>query len=143
MAGEFAATVDLKLRPSFRALRLIFVLHIVCIGLLPFAMPSGWPMLVLVAAFAGSWFWLRRHPALGYGPRAIERVIWHADGQWTIFVGGREARATLDGRSVIHRRLLVLNFRSEASGRRYARLITSADAAPEPLRRLRARLLST
>ena len=135
----FADSVDLRLRPSTRALMAIFVIHAIAIGLLPFALPPGAPLIGLVAAFAGSWFWLRRHSALGCGPRAVTRLIWHADGSWSLFVGEREGKAELLPSSLIQPWLLVLNFRA-ASGRRYARVIAGGEADPEVLRRLRARL---
>lgn len=137
--GDFAATIDLGLRPSLRALRLVFCLHALCIGLLPLAMQPGWPAVLLAGAFAGSWLWLRRHPALGFGKRAIDRIVWHADGGWSLWIGRREIRAELRDESLIHRRLLVLRFRAE-DGRRYTRLIAGDEGAESPLRRLRARL---
>ncbi|MFP5304752.1 MAG: hypothetical protein ACLGI7_02875, partial [Gammaproteobacteria bacterium] len=67
-----------------RALRAAFVLHLICLALLLAAQPP-WPlMLALAAGFGGSWLWLRRHPALGFGPRAPTRLVWHAEGGWTL-----------------------------------------------------------
>lgn len=139
MANAFGMTVELRLRPSLRALQLIFALHVLCIGLLPLAMQSGPPMLVVAAAFAASWLWLRRHPTLGFGPRAITRMLWHADGSWSLWCDSREIRAELCAESLVHRRLLLLRFRS-ADGRRLTRLIAGDELDAEPLRRLRARL---
>ena len=139
MSNGFGMTVDLRLQPSLRALRLIFALHVVCIGLLPFAVPPGWPMLVLLAAFAGSWFSLRRHPSLGFGSRAVTRIVWHSDGTWSYFINGAEHRAELMRGSLVHPRLLVLCFRS-AEGRRAARVIAGDEGPEDVLRRLRARL---
>ncbi|MFT4046519.1 MAG: hypothetical protein QM661_07445 [Solimonas sp.] len=138
--SSFAATVDLRLRPSLSALRVIFVIHAACLALLPFAMQPGLPMFALVIAFAASWFWLRRHPALGFGPRAITRIVWHADGAWTLFFGEVVGKAELLGNSLVHPWLLVLNFRAEKNGRRYTRVIAGGEAEAGPLRRLRARL---
>lgn len=135
----FSGTVDLSLRPSLGAMRAIFIVHVLCIGLLPFAMEQGTPMLLLVGAFAASWFWLRRHPALGLGPRAITRIVWHADGTWNLFFGDKTGKAELMANSLVHPWLLVLNFRAE-NGKRYTRVIAGGEADPEVLRRLRARL---
>lgn len=139
MPNAFDTTVDLRLRPSMRALQLIFALHVVCIGLLPFAVSAKWPMLVLLAAFALSWFSLRRHPALGFGPRALTRIVWHADGNWSIHCSAGEVRAELMRGSLVHHRLLVLCFR-DANGHRAARVIVGDEVDAEALRRLRARL---
>jgi toxin CptA len=122
-----------------RALRLVFVLHVACIGLLPFAMQPGWPLLVLVAAFGVSWFALRHSAVLGFGTRTITRLIWHADGRWSVFRGAQESKAELLGSSLVHAHLLVLNFRL-ASGARVTRLLAGDETSPELLRRLRARL---
>ena len=138
-SSSFASTVDLTLQPSLRALRAIFVLHVFCIGLLPFAVPTGWPMLVLLVAFAGSWLSLRRHPSLGFGPRAITRLVFHSDGDWSLFQGKRERRARLLRGSLVHRRLLVLCFQTE-NGHRAARVIAGGEVDDDALRRLRARL---
>lgn len=123
-----------------RALRMIFALHVLCIGLLPFAVPSGWPMLALLAAFAVSWLSLRRHPALGFGPRALTRIVYHADGGWSIYSGTRERRVELMRGSLVHRRLLVLCFRDVEGRRRAARVIAGDEVSEDQLRRLRARL---
>lgn len=123
-----------------RALRAVFVVHAVCIGLLPLAMAEGWPMLLLVAAFALSWWRLRRHPVLGFGPQAIRRLVFHGDGSWTLErESGRPLEADLQPGSIVHPALLVLRFRLKAGGTA-TRLILSQDADPEALRRLRARL---
>ncbi|WP_154654793.1 protein YgfX [Solimonas variicoloris] len=138
-SNSFASTVDLRLRPSLGALRVIFAVHVAALGLLPLAMRPGWPLVVLVAAFGVSWFWLRHHPALGFGPRAITRLVWHADGGWSLFRGEREMRAELQPDSLVHPWLMVLNFR-DPQGRRCARVIAGGETEAEPLRRLRARL---
>ncbi|WP_157622876.1 protein YgfX [Solimonas soli] len=138
-SNSFASTVDLRLRPSLRALRVIFIVHVLCIGLLPLAMQPGIAMLALAGGFAASWFWLRRHPALGFGPRAITRLVWHADGSWNLFFGDKTGKAELLPHSLVHAWLLVLDFRAD-NGRRYTRVIAGGEADAEPLRRLRARL---
>ncbi|SEQ59747.1 hypothetical protein SAMN04488038_108106 [Solimonas aquatica] len=132
-------TLDLRLKPSLAALQLVFLLHIGVIAALPFALRPGLPLMVLLAAAAASWFWLRRHPMLGFGPRAIERIVWHENGDWQVYRGGREQSVQLQAGSLVHSHLLVLNFRGE-DGRRCSRLILGGEAEAEPLRRLRARL---
>lgn len=139
MSGTFAATVDLRLKPSLRALRVVFVLHVICLVLLPLSMQPGWPMIVLVALFGVSWFALRHSAVLGMNSKAITRVIWHADGGWSVFRGAREYKAELKGNSVIHAAFTVLNFQL-LDGGRAARVIAGDEAEPEQLRRLRARL---
>lgn len=139
MSGTFAATVDLRLKPSLRALRVVFVLHVICLVLLPLAMQPGWPMIVLVALFGVSWFALRHSAVLGFNSKAITRVIWHADGQWSVFRGAREYKAELQDNSLVHPVLMVLNFKL-LDGGRAARVLAGDEAEAEPLRRLRARL---
>jgi toxin CptA len=120
-------------------LRAVFVLHVLCLVLIPFAMQPGWPMILLVAAFGVSWFALRHSAVLGFNSRAITRVIWHADGQWSVFRGARQYRAELRDSSFVHPALIVLNFQL-LDGGRAARVIAGGEADVEPLRRLRARL---
>lgn len=139
MSGTFAATVDLRLKPSLRALRAVFVLHVICLVLIPLAMQPGWPMIVLVAAFGASWFALRHSAVLGFNSKAVTRVIWHADGNWSVFRGAREYKAELRDNSIVHPALLVLNFQLRDGGRA-TRLIAGDEADAELLRRLRARL---
>lgn len=137
---SFNATVDLRLAPSVRLLKIGSTLHVVPLALLPFAMQPGWPMLLLVAAIGGSWLALRRNPALGFGPKALTRLVWHAEGAFSVHdAAGREQPARLLGESLRHPILLVLRFRL-GDGSTRSRLIGGDEAPPEQLRRLRARL---
>jgi toxin CptA len=139
---SFGATIDLALRPSLRALRWIFFAHVVVLALLPFAIQPGRPMLLLAAALAVSWLWLRRHPALGFGPRALTRITWHAGGDWSLQDAvGQKSDAELLGSSYVHPQLLVLNFRLRDQQRR-TRVLLGDECESEQLRRLRARLLT-
>jgi toxin CptA len=139
-SNSFDATVDLAPQPSLRAFRWIFVLHVLPLALLPFAMEPGTPMLLLVAVFAASWVWLRRHPALGFGSRGLSRLTWHADGSWSVEeASGRRADAELLGNSLVHPWLIVLNFKLAQGGRR-TRILLGDELNAESLRRLRVRL---
>ncbi|MEW6166539.1 MAG: hypothetical protein AB1651_02395 [Pseudomonadota bacterium] len=123
-----------------RALRAAFVLHLVCFALLLAAQPP-WPaMLALGAGFGGSWLWTRRHPALGFGPRAPIRLVWHGEGGWTLHrADGAALDAELADDSIVTGSWLILRFRLAAGGTA-ARLLFGDELAPEMLRRLRARL---
>lgn len=139
-SGSFAATIDLALAPSLRAFRWIFVVHVALVALLPLTMEPGMAMAALAAAFAVSWFWLRRHPAFGFGKKAIVRIIWHTEGGWNLQdAAGVRSDAELLGNSYVHPRLLVLNFRLRQGGKR-TRVLTGDEADADGLRRLRARL---
>ncbi|WP_169577480.1 protein YgfX [Sinimarinibacterium sp. CAU 1509] len=142
-SNSFASTVDLSLRPSFRALRWLFGLHALMLALL---MASGLPtapMLTLLAAIAGSWLWLRRHPSLGFGPQAVTRLIWHADGSWTaVHANGAQSEVELAEDSIVHSSLLLLRLRHAGRRRSISRLILGDELDGESLRRLRARLSS-
>ena len=138
---SFDGTIDLALRPSMRALQWLFALHVVPVALLPFAMNPGAPLMLLVGAFGLSWLWLRRHPAFGFGKRAVQRLTWHADGTWLVQdAEGRKSEAELRPNSYVHMRLLVLNFKLKSGGRR-TRVLLGDELEQELLRRLRARLL--
>ncbi|HUP92765.1 MAG TPA: protein YgfX [Solimonas sp.] len=141
-SNSFAGTTELRLKPSLRALQLLLLVHLVPLGLLPLAMEPGWPMALTAAAFALSWWWLRRRPEFGFGPRAIDRIVWNPDGSWVLHVREHHAEALLLGSSYLHPRLIVLNFRLK-DGRRRSRALLGDEAEPEVLRRLRARLAAT
>jgi hypothetical protein len=107
----FDATIELALRPSLRALAWLFWIHTGVLGLALLALGQGWPLIAVVAAAAGSWFWTRRHSAFGHGPRALVRLTWRADGAWLVHDAAGAHEAELLGDSLVHDRLLVLNFR--------------------------------
>lgn len=139
-SNSFESTVDLSLRPSHRALGLVFLVHALCLGLLPFAMQPGPPMLMVIAAVGLSWLYLRRHAAFGLGPQGIQRIVWHADGGWTLHrAQGSPLDADLQSGSVVHHRLLLLRFRLDSGGY-VTRLLLGDEVDAESLRRLRARL---
>ncbi|MGH8505992.1 MAG: protein YgfX [Stenotrophobium sp.] len=139
--NDFIATLDLAPKASVRAFGFVFGLHIVLLALVPFAMQSGPMMFVVLGLIALSWLWLRRHPVFGFGDRAIVRLVWHAEGGWTLYdAAGRHSEAHLLGSSYVHARLLVLNFRLK-SGRRRTRILLGDELDVESLRKLRARLI--
>jgi hypothetical protein len=143
-SSSFASTVDLALRPSVRAHAWLFALHAVPLAALPFAMPSGVAMIGVACVLGASWLWLRRHPVFGYGPKALRRIVWRADGSWSVtLAGAREAcEATLRGDSTMWSAAIVLNFDLQPAGRA-TRILLGDEADPEVLRRLRARLAAT
>lgn len=124
-----------------RALRGLVVLHLTVVALVFLAQPPKWPALAIAALVFVSWVSLRRHAAFGYGPRALRRLIAHAEGGWTI----EQAAATperaerLPGAPVTSA-LTIVRFKTDA-GRSYARVLVGDEADAESLRRLRARLL--
>ena len=136
----FDATIDLAPRPSVRALALLFWFHAALLVVAMLALGPGVPLAAFAAATAASWLWARRHPAFGYGPRALLRLTWHGTGGWTLRdAGGAQLEAELLGSSLVHDALLVLNFRLEGGGSR-SRALLGDEADEESLRRLRARL---
>ena len=126
-----------------RALRGAFALHLLCFALLLAAQPPIVPMLALTAVFAGSWAWVRRHAALGLGAHAWTRLIWHAEGGWTLHrADARLAEAELLPDSIVRPSVIVLRFRLQ-DGRSTVRILLGDELPPEALRRLRARLSTT
>ncbi len=141
-SSSFASTVELRLQPSQRLLRAALLLHVACLILLVLAEPPTAALLALAAAVGASWLWVRRHPALGFGPRAIDRMRVHADGRWTLQLGrGEPFDADLLDDAIVRGPLLVLRFRAD-DGRIHARALGGDEASPEMLRRLRARLMA-
>lgn len=138
-SGNFESTVELRLGPSRKALMWALWVHALPAAALPFAMAPGMVMVILAALIALSWVGLRHHPALGFGKRAITRLQWSREGEWTIWRAGASHPVTLLDNSLVHPQLLLLRFRLP-DGRTASRLILGDETAAEPLRRLRARL---
>lgn len=141
-SNSFADTVDVSPRPSMRAFRWMFFLHTGLLLLVAFALQPGVIFFVLITLLALSWLGLRRHAVFGFGPRAVVRMIWHADGHWTLHqANGQSFDVELLPDSIVHASLLVLNFKPKAGGRK-TRILLGDELAEEPMRRLRARLLN-
>lgn len=139
----FDATIDLAPRPSLRALAFLFWIHTGVLVLALAALKQGLPTAALAVGVALSWLWTRRHPVFGYGPRALARLTWHAQGGWTLHdAAGAQYEAELQGNSLVTDWLLVLNFRLKDGGRR-SRALLGDELDDELLRRLRARLRLT
>jgi toxin CptA len=142
-SSGFSTTLELRPRASLRAVAWLTLLHM---GAVALAVLSGLPKcagLGMALLLALSWFSLRRHAVFGYGPAALTRLIWHAEGGWTVESArfGREQAKLLPG-SVLQSWIIVLNFRSEHGARR-SRALLGDELDPEQLRRLRARLLAS
>jgi len=137
----FAATIELAPRPSLRALTILFWLHVALLAALMVVLQPSPGMAGMAALVALSWIMTRRHPVFGFGPNALSRLTWHADGRWTLHDtrGARWDGAELLGSSLVHDRLLVLNFRLADGGKR-SRALLGDELDEELLRRLRARL---
>ena len=138
----FNTSLDLSPRPSVKAVVTLSLLHVAAVALIVVAglpKPASVAMVLLLLA---SWFTLRRHAAFGYGPRALNHLILHAAGGWTVESAkeGREDAELLAG-SVVQSWIIVLNFRLK-SGRRRSRVLFGDELDADALRRLRARLLT-
>lgn len=143
---SFDATIDLRPRPATGAVRGLLAFYVLAAGLLLAAEPPQTLGLVLSCGLLLSWFGLRRHPALGFGPRALTRLIWHGgSARWSLESGlgtGTRIEATLAPSTLVTRHLLLLNFRF-ADGRRRSRALFGSDVDPDSFRRLQARLRNT
>jgi toxin CptA len=138
----FSTSLDLSPRPSVRAVVALSLLHVAAVALVVVAGLPKQASMAVVALLLASWFTLRRHPAFGYGPRALSHLILHAAGGWTVESAkdGREDAELLGG-SVAQSWIIVLNFRLK-SGRRRSRVLLGDELDADALRRLRARLLA-
>jgi toxin CptA len=136
----FGATIDLSPRASVRAVTVLFALHVAVLLLVLVALRPGGGMALIAGLVLLSWILVRRHPVFGYGPNALVRLTWDVEGRWSVH-DRRGARwdAELLSSSLVHERLLVLNFRLQ-DGTRRARALLGDELDPESLRRLRARL---
>lgn len=138
----FADSLELRPGRSAGLRRMLWVLHALALVILPLAMRRGPAMLVLAGAIGASWWFSRRHPAFGAGRRSLDRLIWHADGRWTVYAAGqRHDDARLRGDSLIRGPILILRFDSAASAALIgSRILFGDELEAETMRRLRARL---
>lgn len=137
---SFDSTIDLNPRASMRALLAIFLLHMTVAATLIVTLPSGGPMAAAAGLVGLSWLRVRRHPVLGFGPRALTRLTWHAEGGWTVHdAAGTAHEAELQGNSLVHAWWLVLNFQLK-DGTRRVRILAGDELDAEQFRQLRARL---
>jgi toxin CptA len=137
-----APTLEIALRPSLLALQWLLSLHVLAAALSFAAAPPAWAGLLISLLLLLSWLRLRRHPAFGFGPRALARLTAQGEGGWVVetAAGVRIESALLDS-SVVWPRLLVLGFRG-SDGKVRHRVLVGDEADAEALRRLRARLLN-
>lgn len=141
-SSSYDATVDIALKPSLRGLMVLSLTHALALVILLAAMPDGPGMAVAGLVVAASWLYTRRHPALGFGRRAVQRLLWRGDGDWQASFGdGTLHAAELAPSSVIAGPVPVLRFRIR--GRRASRVLFGDEASPEAIRCLRARLATT
>lgn len=138
-----AVIADIALGPSHRALHYLLPLHAAPLVAVPlfYRGDAVWPPLVLAALVGASWFYVRRHSALGFGRRALKRIVAHADGEWTVEDARGRQHAHLAAHTVVWGRIMLLNFRLD-DGHKRSRLLLGDEAATESLRRLRAYVLS-
>jgi len=139
---DSAPTVELKPRPSYSALRGLLALHAVPLICIPLLLNGSWLPLVLAAAVGASWLYVRHRPALGFGPRALTRLMLHGDGRWTLEDGAdMRQSAELLGSSRALANIVILNFRLEHGGRR-SRILFGDEVDAGSMRRLRSRLFN-
>lgn len=137
---SFGSTVELHLKPSLAVIQLFSSLHIAVLMALLLLNPTKLLMAISVLGVGLSWWFFRCNPALGFGARAIHRVIWHPDGSFTLATSsGRQVSATLQPSSIVTAVFMVLRFKISA-GKAVDRVIFAKELDAETLRQLRGRL---
>lgn len=141
-SSSYDATVDIALKPSLRGLMALSLTHALALVILLAAMPDGPGMAVAGLLVGASWLYTRRHPALGFGRRAVQRLLWRGDGVWQASFGdGTLHAAELAPSSVVTGPVPVLRFR--IGGQHASRVLFGDEASREAIRCLRARLATT
>lgn len=126
---------EARLPPSLGAVRWVFVLHVLVLGLASVAIGAR-PVLAAIAAAVGvSWLGLRRHSAFGFGPRTITAVRHDPARGWQVQLAGQWQEASLLPATRALGGDLLLVF--DVSGRRHVRLVRHVDLLPDVMRRLR------
>lgn len=139
-SARFGDTIEFEPGPSARAVIALFWVHTLPLALVLATPLQGPVMAGLALVVGGSWLWLRRHPAFGFGPRALVKLRWAAEGEWTLAAArGERLLGRLSGSSVVLGPVLILNFDIDGGGRR-TRILMGDETPPEIQQRLRARL---
>ncbi len=137
---RFGDTIEFEPGASARAVIALFWVHAVPLALVLATPLQGPVMAGLALLVGGSWLWLRRHPVFGFGPRALVKFRWEADGGWALTSAtGEQLKGRLEGNSVLLGPVLVLSFRLDGGGGR-TRLLMGDETPPAIQQRLRARL---
>ena len=141
MSADSAPPVDLAVRPSRQLAGLIFLAHALALGAAAYA-----PLAPVLLAAAGatvvtSFVVLLRRHAMLRGRHAVRRIVWSADGRWTLSdgEGAEHADCALLPEPTIGPPLTVLRLK-DGAGRTRVLLLLAESAEPDQLRRLRARL---
>lgn len=151
MSQPFDATLTLELKRSLTVIVLLTAMHVgaftivwvvpasvlVRAGLMLFVLVSFAHVLLRHARLGASWSgvptWLR--------PRTVAALEWDAAGDWSVrYAGETQWHACVLRDRWLHPRLVILRLRSETDARAVHVLLAADVVAPEPFRRLRARL---
>ncbi|HKJ10057.1 MAG TPA: protein YgfX [Gammaproteobacteria bacterium] len=134
----FAGPLRLEPQVSRSLTRFLFFLHALAL-VAAWTAPLAWPVkLVLTAAvLIGGWRELRRQR--GVRDATLLRIVWGADGTWSVRVNGRWQSARLEPDVHEHPLLVVLPLRTEDG--RVRRIVIAPDAIDaDSYRRLRVRI---
>lgn len=135
-----APPIEIALRRSRRVAGFLFVSHALALGAAAYAHLPPVAAAALAATVLTSFILnFRRHCQLE-GRRAVRRVVWSADGRWTLTDGtGAEHPATLEPGPTVTPELVILRLRG-ADGVTRTVLLLADSADQDQVRRLRARL---
>lgn len=135
-----APPIEIELRRSRRVAGFLFVSHALALGAAAYAhLPPVAAAAIAATVLTSFILNFRRHCALE-GRRAVRRVVWNAEGRWTVTDGeGRVHESTLEPNPTVTPELVILRLRG-ADGVTRTALLLSDSADQDQVRRLRARL---
>ena len=134
--------LELTLTPSHAAMRVVFFLHMACIGLLLFVNMPPWMIIALAIVLGLSWHKIRKHPVFGFGAQALTRVRIDAEGQWKVATGSSALiNVTPESSSICAANFVLLRLRTEKN-RVLVRFIGEKDSDADSFRRLKMRMNS-
>lgn len=135
-----ALPIAIAPRRSRRLAGFLFISHALALGALAYAHLPRVVAAALAATALTSFILNFRRLCQLEGRRAVRRVVWSADGRWTVTDGeGVEHESTLEPEPTVTPELVILRLRG-ADGVVRTALLLADSADPEQLRRLRARL---
>ncbi len=141
---KFAAPLQLDPRPSRRLATLALLVYGGALAAMAALALPWWAVLAIAGAVLVEFVRFLREHVLRAGPRAVLKLVWGRDGQWTLVTAQGVREAVLIPPGVVYPELVILRFRRVPGGPRGRRcttvLLLSDSLDRRTFRRLRMRL---
>ena len=141
---KFAAPLQLDPRPSRRLATLALLVYGGALAAMASLALPWWAVAGITSAVLLAFVRFLREHVLRADPRAVLKLVWDRDGQWTLVTAQGVMEATLISPGVVYPELVILRFRRVPGGprgRRHTTVLLLPDSLDRrTFRRLRMRL---